>query len=149
MAKPLEILTHLEPDRFQDVLSASPKRFREEVFRRAGIRAKAGAFTLKSAPKNEVRTQRLYTLLKEGSADLEEGVAEELIRNYLYTRRPMLADALDHFKVPHDNGLTDEDLSFVENLKPEEADKLRTELAAKHDAWDVELYLAFMNVSGS
>jgi hypothetical protein len=147
MSKPLEILSRLEPDRFQDILSASPKRFREEVFRRAGIRSRADTFSLKTAPKNEVRTQRLHALLREGT-DLGEGVAEELIRNYLYTRRPMLADALDHFKVPHDNGLTDEDLSFVEKLKPEEADELRSELQAKHDARDVDLYFAFMNVSG-
>jgi hypothetical protein len=146
MSTPIEILSRLDVDRFAEIIAASPKKFREEVFRRAGIRAKTDQFSLKSTGKNEVRTQKLFSAIKEG-ADLGEGVAEELIRNYLYTRRPLLADALDHFKVPHDNGLTDEDLGFIEKLKPEEAQKLKDQLKAKHDERDVELYLAFMNVS--
>jgi hypothetical protein len=145
MPTPHELIAQLEPDRFQEILAASPKKFREEVFRRAGIRTKTGAFSLKTEPKNEVRTQKLLTAIRDG-LDLGEGVAEELIRNYLYTRRAMLSDALDHFKVSHDNGLTDEDLSFVEKLNPEEGKKLRTELAQKYGDHDVDLYFAFMNI---
>lgn len=145
MPTPLELLTHLDAERFAQLLAASPKKFREELFRRAGIRVKAEAFSLKTQPKNEVRTQKLMAALKDG-IDVGDGVLEELIRNYLYTRRPMLAEALDHFKVQHDNGLTDEDLAFVENLKPEQGAELRAQLAAKYDAGDVDLYLAFMNI---
>lgn len=145
MPTPRELLTHLDPDRFQQLISASPKKFREEIFRRAGIRVKADPFSLKSSGKSEMRTQKLHTALKEG-LDLDENVLEELIRNYLYTRRAMLADALDHFKVPHDNGLTDSDLDFVQKLPPEQGRALREMLAAKHDGRDVDLYLAFMNV---
>src|SRR5688500_1003801 len=101
MATSRELLTQLDPDRFGEVLAASPKKFREELFRRAGIRVKSGAFTLNTAPKNELRTQKLHTALKNGM-DVGDQVAEELIRNYLYTRREMLADALDHFKIAHD-----------------------------------------------
>jgi hypothetical protein len=144
MPTPLEILTQ-DPERFQRIVAASPKKFREEIFRRAGVRVKAEAFSLKTQPKNELRSQKLLAALKEG-ADLGEGVVEELIRNYLYTRRELLADALDHFKVPHDNGLTDSDLDFIEKLKPEEGAQLRALLAAKHEASDVDLYLAFMNI---
>ncbi len=145
MPTPQELIAQLDTDRFQQVLAASPKKFREEVFRRAGIRTKSGAFSLKTEPKNEVRTQKLLAAIKEG-IDLGEGVAEELIRNYLYTKRAMLSDALDHFKVTHDNGLTDEDLSFVEKLNPEEGKKLKSELASKYGEPDVDLYFAFMNI---
>src|SRR5262245_57333295 len=138
MSNPLELLAQLDSDRFGDVLNASPKKFREELFRRAGIHVKSNAFSLKTSGKNEVRTQK-------NGMDLSAEVAEELIRNYLYTRRPMLADALDHFKVPHDNGLTDEDLAFIEKLEPEKGKELKSLLAAKHDGRDVELYFAFMN----
>src|SRR6185295_16171561 len=105
MPNPLELLAQLDTDRFGDVLNASPKKFREELFRRAGIHVKSNAFTIKTSGKNEVRTQKLHAALKNGM-DLSQEVAEELIRNYLYTKRSMLADALDHFKFPHDNGLT-------------------------------------------
>lgn len=148
MATPRELLTQLDPDRLSELLAASPKKFREEIFRRAGVRVKSGAFSLKNEPKKELRAQKLLHALKEG-IDIEDGVLEELIRNYLYTRRELLADALDHFKVAHDNGLTDEDLSFVENLKPEEGAQLREQLTAKHDKADVDLYLAFMNIPSS
>lgn len=144
MPTPLETLIQ-DPDRFQQIVAASPKKFREEIFRRAGIRVKAEAFSLKSQPKNEVRTSKLLAALKEGF-DLGEGVVEELIRNYLYTRRTLLADALDHFKVPHDNGLTDADLDFIEKMKPEDGAALKAELAAKHDPSDVDLYFAFMSI---
>lgn len=145
MPNPLELLAQLDTDRFGDVLNASPKKFREELFRRAGIHVKSNAFSIKSTGKNEVRTQKMHTALKNGM-EIEQQVAEELIRNYLYTRRPMLADALDYFKVPHDNGLTDEDLAFIEKLEPEKGKELKSLLAAKHDNRDVELYFAFMNI---
>lgn len=145
MPTPLELLTQLDQERFNDVLTASPKKFREELFRRAGISVKNNAFSLKSSGKNEVRIQKLHSALKDGM-DVKQEVAEELIRNYLYTRRPMLADALDHFKVAHDNGLTDDDLAFIETLEPAKGAELKSLLASKHDARDVELYFAFMNI---
>jgi hypothetical protein len=145
MPNPLELLAQLDSDRFGDVLNASPKKFREELFRHAGITVKSNAFSIKTSAKNEMRTQKLHSALKNGM-ELKQEVAEELIRNYLYTRRPMLADALDHFKVQHDNGLTDEDLSFIEKLEPEKGKELKSLLSSKHDARDIDLYFAFMNI---
>lgn len=145
MANPLELLAQLDVDRFGDVLNASPKKFREELFRSAGIHAKSNAFSLKTSGKNEVRMQKLHQAVKNGM-ELKAEIAEELIRNYLYTKRPMLADALDHFKVAHDNGLTDEDLAFIEKLEPAQGAELKSLLAAKHDQRDVDLYFAFMNI---
>jgi hypothetical protein len=132
-------------DRFATILAASPKAFREDLFRRAGVRVKGNAFSLSSAPKNQVRAEKLHEAIKNG-LDLGDDVLEELIRNYLYTRRPMLADALNHFSVKNDNGLTEEDLSFIDNLPPEKGQELRALLEAKYDKEDVELYLAFMNI---
>jgi hypothetical protein len=145
MPTPRELVEQLDPERFHLLLSASPKKFREEIFRRAGIKSKGDVFSLKSSGKNEVRTMKLHAALKEG-LDLGENVVEELIRNYLFTMRPMLADALDHFSVPHDNGLTDHELDFIEKLEPEKGRELREKLVAKYDGRDVDLYLAFMNI---
>ena len=145
MPTPLDVLGLLDADRFQEILSASPKKFREELFRRAGIKVKSDAFSLRSSLKKEGRVQKLHDAVR-ARLEIGDDAAEELIRNYLYTKRPMLADALDHFRVTHDNGLTDSDLSFIETLAPEQRQELHSKLAAKHDARDVDLYFAFMNI---
>lgn len=147
MASARELLTSLETERFSEIFLASPKKFREEVFRRAGIKAKGGgAFQLSASPKNSVRIQKLVEALGgDDGAGVDEEVLSEVIRNYLYTRREMLALALDHFKIPNDNGLTDEDLTFIEDLKAEDTEALKKLLLDKFSQPDVELYLAFMD----
>lgn len=146
MLSPIEVLTQLAPDTFAKVVSASPRKFREEIFRRAGVRTKRGAsFSLKSNSKNEIRIQKLQRALEDG-ADVGENLLEELIRNYLYTRRSMLGDALDFFDVPHDDGLTDSELEFLDDLDIDKGKELRDLLLSKHDDADVDLYLNFMNI---
>jgi hypothetical protein len=145
---PNELLTTMSESYFTEVVAASPKKFREEVFRRVGIKAKGGAFSLSSNKKNEVRIKRLFQVMQEGMT-LEDQVAEELIRNYLYTLRPLLAEALDFFQVPHDNGLTDADLDFMTKLEADKANELRSKLTKSHAEADVDLYLRFMNIKFS
>lgn len=147
MAELRQLLAQLEPDHFDAVIRASPKRFREEVFRRAGIRTKGGggAFSLKSGSKTEARVKRLQEGLA-GPLEISDELLEELLRNYLYTRRALLGEALDFLEVPHEEGLTDEDLDFVEKLEPERATRLRDVLCRSHEARDVDLYLRFMKV---
>lgn len=148
MAELRELLVRLDPDHFDAVVRASPKRFREEVFRRAGIRSRAGAFSIKSVSKTEARVKRLQEVLGE-KYPLDDEVLEELLRNYLYTRRSLLAEALDFLEVKHEDGLTDEDLEFVEKLAPEKVGQLRDILYRHHEERDVDLYLGFMNVPGA
>ncbi len=143
---PNELLSTMSESYFTEVVLASPKKFREEVFRRVGIKSRSGgAFSLATNKKNEVRIKRLFSAIQEGAA-IEDPVAEELIRNYLYTRRTLLADALDFFEVAHDNGLTDADLDFMAEVDAAKGDELRTRLTGSHPEADVELYLRFMNI---
>src|SRR5688500_9536361 len=122
---PNELLSTMSETYFTEVVSASPKKFREEVFRRVGVKGTGGgAFSLATNKKNEVRIKRLFKALQDG-AELEDPVAEELIRNYLYTRRPLLAEALDFFQVPHDNGLTDAELDFLAEVEADKGNELR------------------------
>lgn len=145
MASPTEIVRKMNSERFATMLAACPKAFREELFRKGGVRVKGNAFSISAAPKNQVRAEKLHEAIK-GGLDLGDDVLEELVRNYLYTRRPMLADALDHLKVKNDNGLTDEDLSFIDDLPPEKGQELQKLLEQKYDREDVALYLTFMNI---
>jgi hypothetical protein len=142
---PTEIVRKLPVKQFANLLAASPKAFREELFRRGGVKVRSGTFALSTAPKNQLRAEKLHEAIC-GGVDLGDEVLEELIRNYLYTRRPLLADALNHFEVKNDDGLTEEDLGFLEKLPPEGGLALKQLLESKHDASDVALYLAFMNV---
>jgi hypothetical protein len=146
MANPNQILRQLDSELFYEVLNASPKKFREELFRRAGIKNKGGAFALTASGKTEARAKKLRAQLLEGF-DLQTELSEEVIRNYLYTRRPLLAEALDFLGVEHDNGLTDNDLEFLAELPPERRTHLRDLLYRNHAQPDVDLYLAFMDLS--
>ncbi|MFO0723760.1 MAG: hypothetical protein U1E65_08270 [Myxococcota bacterium] len=147
MPTPTEIIRKLPAARFAALIAACPKNFREDLFRRAGVRTKTNTFALSAAPKTQVRAEKLHEAIN-GGLDLGDDVLEEVIRNYLYTRRPMLAEALDHFEVPHENGLTDQDISFIETLPTEKKDALRTRLEGKYDRDDVALYLQFMKIEG-
>lgn len=146
MANPSELLARQTEKRFEEIILASPKKIREEVFRRTGIKSKgSNKFSISKGGKNSVRVQKLFKALQKGT-ELSSELSEELIRNYLYTRRDLLADALDHFGVEHEHGLTDSELDFLEDMDTEKAQALRTLLCEKHEESDVELYFRFMNI---
>lgn len=148
MATPTEIVRRLPADRFVAVLSASPKAFREELFRKGNVKVKGNAFSLASTPKNHVRAEKLHESIL-GGLDLGDEVLEELLRNYLFTQRPLLSAALDELGVVHEQGLTEQDLDFISKLEADKVTRLRSMLLAKFDPNDVHLYLDFMNVPSS
>ncbi len=145
MAKSFELLGRLSSDQFTTVVNMSPKKVREELFRRAGVKNRGGAFALKSNQKTEARIKKLYEAMVGGS-ELPDELGEEVIRQYLYHRRSLLSDALDFLGVEHDEGLTDADLDFLEELDPDKASSLRQALVKDHDESDVDLYLGFMKI---
>lgn len=145
MAIATTLLLEMSKDRFRDVFSVGPKKLREEVFRRAGIKNRNSSFSIATGKKNEIRVAKLFDKLMDG-LEMPEEVAEEIIRGYLFTQRSLLGDALDILGVSHDEGLTEEDLDFVAELEPDKAKALFTSLVAKHSEDDVLLYLRFMNI---
>lgn len=135
----------MSPDRFTEVVSASPRKVREELYRRLGLKPKKNsAFALKKAEDDD-RSGRLLAAIQNGEAVADE-VLEELIRSYLSFRRELLADALDHFEIPHENGLTDQEIDFLSELPKDKATALRKLLLSKHQPADVDLYFAYMNI---
>ena len=71
---------------------------------------------------NEARTAALFEVLREQDDDQ---MAEEILRTWLLQKRPMLARALDHLGIKHDNGLTDsDDLAKFEKLSVKELKNL-------------------------
>ncbi|MBX2812317.1 MAG: hypothetical protein KTR25_10930 [Myxococcales bacterium] len=147
MANLRSILASYPLDETKSIVSASPRKFREELFKRFGIKSRAAGGGFKLSAKNDARARKFLELLQ---ADIEvpDEVLQELARNYLYLKRSMLADALDHLDVPHQDGLTDRELDFIAKLPGEEIQDLRDSLQSKgHTERDVLLYLCFLGVT--
>lgn len=139
-----KLLASSDAATMEEVVAASPRRFREEVFRRLGIKAKAKGFRL--ASKGDARSGKFQELL-QSDKEVEEEIVEEFVRNYLFGRRALLGDALDFLEVEHRDGLTDHELEFLTSLEPEKVERLSSHLADRgHDQLDVGLYLRLMRV---
>lgn len=138
-----EILRSLSTDKFAEIFSASSRKSREAYFHRHGIRApSSGRGFAKPGAKNEVRMAQLYEVLQSTK---DEALAEEVLRTWLLTKRPMLAAALDHLKIPHDNGLTEsDDVDRFEKLEPAEVKVLTEQLTRVAPTEDVSVYLRYM-----
>lgn len=139
------ILRTLSFDKFTEVLGASPRKAREVYFHRAGVRTPQKASRLpKPGAKNELRTQQLFDNLK---VEDDEQLAEEILRAWLLTKRPMLAKALDYLGIAHSEGLTEsEDVSKFEKLSEKEARQLMKSLDGIAPTDEVAVYLKFMGV---
>ncbi len=139
-----ELLRAMDGDQLGQAIQACPRKLREELFRRCGVRSRSSSFSLKSAAKG-ARVDRLKEALDQGAEPGDE-VAEEVVRAYFYTKRDLLAAALDFLEVPHQEGLTDADIEFMQALEPERSQALMDHLTAQHAEADVRLYFGLMNI---
>jgi hypothetical protein len=72
---------------------------------------------------------------------LSDSVAARALVNYhLARQRPMMGDFLDRLGIPHDNGLIAEET--ISKPDPEKLKAAVADLATRHPAADVALYLA-------
>ena len=61
--------------------------------------------------RNDKLVHDIYDSMLEHN---DHQLAEQLIRNFLYNKRPMLKVALDYMNIPNDDGLTEGDLDAFE-----------------------------------
>lgn len=138
-------LRELDTPALGELLGKSPRKLREEMFRRLGIKGKGGS-GFRLASKGDARAGRFAEVLAS-DIEIEEEVLDELARNYLFARRELLADALDFFEVEHSEGLTDSSLDFLEELEAGRETEFRGHLVSKgHAERDVDLYFGLMRV---
>ncbi len=136
------ILRSLSPEKFAEVLAASPRKARETYFHRHGVRAPQSGRVPRPGAKNEARTAELYKVL-QGRDD--EQLSEEILRSFLLTKRALLAKALDHLGIPHKDGLTEsDDVSKFEKLSARDIKSLADKLADVAPRDEVVMYLKFM-----
>ena len=143
-----EIVVGQPVERVRQILAASPRRFREEIFRRLGVKQRSAGSSFRLSGSDDGKAKKLVEVLSVRD-DAPEDILSELIRNYLYTRRGLLGDALDFFDIEHREGLTDSDLDFLADLESARIVELRSALAQRgHSEEDVDLYVGFMNIGG-
>ena len=139
------IVRALTIEQFNEVLAASSRQAREIYFHRHSIRATQKSHRLpKPGQKNEQRAQMLYDVLKNNNDDQ---LCEELLRSFLLTKRSLLAKALEHLAIPHNDGLTDsDDVTKFEQLTAEQTRMLAKDLTEVATPHEIRIYLKFMGV---
>jgi hypothetical protein len=142
----VSMVSGMSEDTFAEVISSSPRKIRETLFARMNIKAKK-QIGLKVHGKLEERTKKLHERLKTAQTTQEDKLCEELVRNWLYTKRPLLKTTLDHLGVKNDNGLVEEEPTFFKDLTPEKVKEL-VDLLKKdgHPDEHIRLYLGFVGV---
>ena len=115
----VQIIREMSQETFQDVVQTSPRKVRETLYARMGIKGKKKKVGLRVHAKAQDRANQLFERLQNADSDKEVELCSELVRNWLYHQRPMLKTALDFLEVPNDNGLTEQETDFFESLEKE------------------------------
>jgi hypothetical protein len=140
----IDLVAKMTDETFAELVAASPRKIRETLFQRLGIKAKK-TIGLKVHGKLEDRTKKLHEKLRTATTENENRLCEELVRNWLYTKRPLLKATLDYLNIKNDNGLVDEEPTFFQELSADKVKELVTHLKAQgFQAEHIALYLHFV-----
>jgi hypothetical protein len=140
----VRVVAEMSSETFAEVIQTSPRKIRETLFGRLGIKAKK-TVGLRVHGKLEDRTKKLHEKLAAAETKQERDLCEELVRNWLYTKRTLLVDTLDFLGVKHENGLVDEEPTFFQELTKERVVDLVAHLEKKgHPREVVVVYLTFV-----
>ena len=142
----IELTSEVSDNLFLGILECSPRHVREVLFSRFGVKSKKKYGAGNFAQRRAAKAGMLHAKLKEGSSKEEEELCHELLRNWLFTKRPMLKEALDFCDIENDNGIVEHDLDKLEKLSKSEVAELRTQLEKTYPAEEVLIYLKFMDV---
>lgn len=140
---PILIISRASEDTFSEMIQLSPRKIREAMYSQFGIKGKTSL--LKRLQQNrDDRVFKLRERLVSSVSKQESELCKELIRNWLYTKRPMLKAALDFLHVPNEDGLVDEEPDFFEKLSDSQVKELVSHLKREYKEDHVEIYLRFM-----
>lgn len=139
----VDIIRSIGHDKFDEVFAAAPRASRTALAKRFGVKKRPGLASLSARKQREDTNRKVYeVLLAEG----DPALCEELLRNWLFKRRDLLAACLDYMKIPHVGGLTEEDLTPLETLGKKETATLQAKLGEEFPPEDVYIYLRFVGV---
>lgn len=143
----IELISQVSEPTFSAMISACSRKVRDTLFARMGIKSKPAGVTLQLAKQQEGQVKKLHERFKSASSEAESNVCQEIIRNWLYTQRPMLKATLDYLKIPNQDGLVDTELDFFKSLSPEDTKKLFENVSAQFNPEYVWIYLHFVEAN--
>ena len=141
---PVQLTAKMSDETFAEVMSVSPRQVREILYSQLGVKGKSKSLLKNLQQKKEERIAKLHEALKAATSKKEADVCKELIRNWLYSKRPLLKSALDHLGVPNDNGLIESDPVMFTELSKEQVNALYSHLCKDFKEEHVAIYLRFM-----
>jgi len=148
----LEVLAQASANQVDAILQASPRKVREVVFSKLGIKsAKNPLAKLRQMKEQDNKAKLFQEKLRNGHGGINleqlDKLCEELIRAWLFTKRDLLKATLDYLKIPNDNGLVEIELDFFEKLSKQEAQDLVAYLTAQgFEKEHISIYLNFVKV---
>jgi hypothetical protein len=140
-----ELLGRIDDEKMMEIYASCSRKIRNMLDGLYGKKVKKGRMVSLKSLKDK-SGQAL--LVRDGIvATGENQTAEELLKTWLYAKRPMLAAALDFCGIENDDGITDQELDALEKAEPEKLEQLVAHLTGSgYDVKDVAIYLAFLKV---
>ncbi len=145
---PLEIISKTSDSTFAEMMASCQRSVREMLYSRLGIKAKSNSLSLQLGQKRDEQVRKLHEKFKAADSKAESDVCAELIRNWLYTKRPMLKATLDFLEVPNQDGLVETELDFFKDLPKEKAKALFEHISKQFGQEPAWIYLNFVEVQG-
>lgn len=137
-----EIIALTRPEKFAEIYSSCSRKIRNLL---------EGQFARKVKPRGKMvslksRRDRLAeaSAVQEGLVELgDDKMADEILKTWLYTKRPMLKATLDFFGIPNEEGITEQELDPIEQATAEKLAELVSGLTGLgFSAEDAAIYLA-------
>jgi hypothetical protein len=143
----IKLVASMSLETFSEMMAVSRRQVREILYSQLGIKAKSKSLLKNLQQKKEERVAALHDSLKKASSKRDADICAELIRNWLYTQRPLLKSALDFLGIPNEDGLIDSDPTMFAELPKEKTKSLFNHLCKDFSKERVAIYLAFMDTA--
>lgn len=143
---PISLISQISEPTFAAMVASCSRQVRETLYARLGIKASTSGVTLQLGKKRDDQVKKLHERFKNSDSKGESDVCQEIIRNWLYTKRPMLKETLDFLKIPNQDGLVETELDFFKNLSESDAKAVFKHVSAKFEPEHVWIYLNFVEV---
>ncbi len=138
-----EIIERLGEDKFAAIFNGLTRKMRTMLESMFVKKRKGRLVSLKSRKKDRPQAaKKVWLGLQDESGNQ---YADEILRAYFFERRELLKTALDFFEIPNEDGITNQELTALEQADAETLRTLFDALVSKEfDPLDIALYLVFL-----
>lgn len=143
---PIALISQTSEQTFSNMIASCSRKVRDTLCARLGIKSQASGVTLQLGKKREEQVKKLHEKFKNSDSKAESDVCQEIIRNWLYTKRPMLRATLDYLKIPNQDGLVETELDFFKKMSESEANAVFQHISQQFEPEHVWIYLNFVEV---